>query len=213
MRGGASVRKGLVCVIVILLMFAAGQMLAAAPKTGVLRVSGDNTWEAYVNGEQVGTGVDWQQVGAYEFELKNGFAAIAVHVHDAEPGAAGVGGFLADIILDDDTYIGTGIEGDEWKASADDSFLKDDEWIQPDFDDSGWEEPVVYDLFGGGVWSGGTGVMKQVLQDPDCTAFWIWAGPNNTADEVFFRFTIGKNVAVESRGKCAVTWGQMKAVY
>jgi len=201
------------CVILLLVMFATLQTWAAEPTKGVLRMSGDNTWEAYVNGDEVGVGFDWQAVGAYEFDLVNGSAVVAIHVHDAEPGAAGVGGMLADIVLDDDTYIGTGIEGDEWKASADDSFLNNDEWIEPNFDDSNWEEPVLYDLFGGGVWGGGAGAMRAVLNDPDCTAFWVWAGPNDGADEVFFRYTIGENVAVEPQGKIAATWGQMKAVY
>ena len=206
------VRSVFVCVVVLLIAFAATQVSAAEPKKGILRVSGDNTWEAYVNGEEVGRGADWQQVGVYEFELQNGFAIIAVHVHDAEPGPAGVGGFLADIILDDGTYIGTG-ESD-WKASNNDSYLKDDAWIDPNFDDSDWEEPQLYEKFGGGVWAFGAGTMGQFLKDPDCTANWIWAGPNGVADEVFFRYTIGKGkMAVEPCGKCAVTWGQMKAIY
>jgi len=206
-------RSCFICVIAILIVFSATQAWAAEPKTGVLRVSGDNTWEAYANGEQVGTGADWQQVGAYDFVLTNGSAVLAVHVHDAEPGAAGVGGFIADIVLDDGTYIGTGIEGDEWKASADDSYLNDEEWIEPGFDDSNWEPPIVYDAFGAGVWGFGAATMRQVLHDPDCIAFWVWAGPNDAADEVFFRFTIGENMAVESRGKGAITWGQIKAAY
>ena len=203
----------IICVTVVLIAISAIQAWAADPKKGVLRVSGDNTWEAYVNGEQVGVGFDWQAVGAYEFDLKNGSAVIAVHVHDAEPGGAGSGGFLADIVLDNGDYIGTGIEGHDWKASADDSYLENDEWIEPGFDDSGWEAPMLYDLFGGGIWGFGAGAMRNVLQDPDCTAFWIWAGPNNVNDEVFFRYTIGEGAAVEPRGKSAVTWGQVKAMH
>lgn len=206
-------RRVVLCVILLLVMFSVFQVWAAEPKKGVLRMSGDNTWEAYANGEKIGEGNNWQAVGAYEFDLKNGSAVIAIHVHDAEPGAAGVGGMLADVVLDDDTYFGTGIEEDEWKASADDSFLDDDEWIEPNFDDGNWEEPVVYDLFGGGVWGGGAGAMRAVFQDPDCTAFWVWAGPNDVADEVFFRFTIGENLAVEPQSKAATTWGQIKALY
>ena len=204
-------RRVILCVILLLVMFSAFQALAAEPTKGVLRMSGDNSWEAYVHGEKVGEGANWQAVGAYEFDLKSGSAVIAIHVHDAEPGAAGVGGALADIVLDDDTYFGTGIEEGEWKASADDSFLKDDAWIDPNFDDSDWEEPVVYDLFGAGVWGFGAAAMNAVLHDPDCTAFWIWAGPNDAADEVFFRFTIGENVAVEPQSKVATMWGQIKA--
>ena len=205
-------RRGFICIIALLVLSAAVQALAAEPKNGILRVSGDNTWDAYVNGEQVGIGADWQQVGAYEFQLNNGSAVIAVHVHDAEPGAAGVGGFLGDIVLDNGDYIGTGMEDFEWKSSADDSYLKNDEWIEPGFDDNSWELPVVYDKFGAGVWGFGAGAMRQVLQNPDCEAFWVWAGPNDVADEVFFRYTIGA-LSVEPGGKSAVTWGEIRASY
>lgn len=205
-------RRLSICVIVLLFVLLATQAMAADPKKGVLRVSGDNSWTVYINGEEAGGGADWQQVGAYEFDLKNGSAVIAVHVHDAEPGAAGVGGFLGDIVLDNGDYFGTGIEDSEWKASADDSFMNDKDWIEPGFDDSAWEAPVVYDQFGAGVWGFGAGTMRQVLVDPDCTAFWVWAGPNDVADEVFFRYTIGA-LAVDSQGKDAVTWGDLKANY
>ena len=38
---------------------------------------------------------------------------IAVYVHDAEPGKAGRGGALVDVILDDGTYFGS---DKTWKA-------------------------------------------------------------------------------------------------
>ena len=174
-------RKIIACLVFLMIILAAFHALAADPTKGVLRVSGDNTWDAYVNGEQVGTGADWQQVGVYEFDLQNGSAIIAVHVHDAEPGAAGVGGALIDIVLNDDTYIASGVD-EGWKASADDSYLTDMDWIESNFDDSGWEPPMVYDAFGGGVWGFGAGAMQQFLKEPDCTAFWVWAGPNDGAD-------------------------------
>jgi len=45
-------RSGLTCVVLVI-MFAAIRASAAEPKAepkiGVLRISGDNTWEAYVN--------------------------------------------------------------------------------------------------------------------------------------------------------------------
>ena len=78
-------------------------------------MSGDNSWVVYVNGEKVAENGNWQAPTASEFTLKDGFAVIAVYVHDAEPGGAGSGGFLADIILDDKPeYIGTGEEGWRW---------------------------------------------------------------------------------------------------
>ncbi len=193
-------------IIVILSM--AFPAFGGVPKKGVLRVSGDNSWVAYVNGKEVGRGADWQQVGVYEFELKDGFAVIAVYVHDAEPGAAGRGGFLCDIILDNGTYIGTGDPG--WKASSDNAYLKNDKWTLPDFDDSKWSEPQLYEKFGGGIWGFGAGVMRQFLKDPDCKASWIWAGPNDVADDVFFRYTIGQKLAVEPYRSFTATWGRIK---
>lgn len=183
----------------------------------VVRVSGDNSWVVFIDGEKVAEGADWQQVTTSEFELDNGFAVIAVYVHDAEPGASGVGGFLADIILDDDTYIGTSdYEGDEedtwpgWKSDGGEVLAdRNDDWEQPDFDDSDWDEPQEYDQFGGGVWGFGAGAMKNVLHDPDCLAYWIWHGPNDGEDDVYFRYTIG-TLAVNSMNKLATTWGKIK---
>lgn len=65
------------------------QTVNAAPTKGTLRISGDNTWVAFINGEEVAASGNWQAPTVSEFELDNGFAQIAVYVHDAEPGAAG----------------------------------------------------------------------------------------------------------------------------
>ncbi len=197
------------------------KVCAAEPKKGVLRLSGDNTWETYINGEKVGESADWQQVGIHEFDIVNGSFVIAVHIHDAEPGAAGVGGFLCDIVLDNDEYIFTGdpdhVDKDGkslWKCSDDDSYMDNDDWIDPQFNDAEWFEPTVYEQFGGGAWGFGAAAMKNKgLQDPDCTAFWVWAGPNDVADEVFFRYTYGQNLAVDSVGKISISWGMLKAEF
>lgn len=205
-------QKFSICVLSLLVLLAVFQAFAADPKSGVLRASGDNTWEAYVHGKEVGRGADWQQVGVYDFEFVKGSATIAIYVHDAEAGGTGSGGFLADIVLDNGDYIGTGItEG--WKASSDAQYMKHRDWTQPEFNDEDWEEPTVYDPFGGGIWGFGAGAMRAFLKDPDCTACWIWAGPNNVNDDVFFRYTIGKVLAVESHAKSATTWGHIKLTY
>jgi hypothetical protein len=199
----------IICVFLVLLLTIPA--FAADPKKGTLRMSGDNSWVAYINGEKVGEGADWQAIGLYPFDLIKDSAVIAVYVHDAEPGNTGSGGFLADIVLDNGDYIGTGMEGFEWKASSDAAYMKDDEWIEPDFDDSGWEVPTKYDQFGAGIWGFGAGAMQNNgLKDPDCEAFWIWAGPNDLNDDVFFRYTIGEAFAVEAGGKVSATWGMLK---
>lgn len=200
--------------LVFLLIFSLSQISFAA----MVRVSGDNTWTVFINGEEVASGADWQVPTVSEFELDNGFGVVAVYVHDLEPGAAGVGGFLADIILDDGTYIGTSdYEGDEentwpgWKTDGgivlDD---RDDGWEKVNFDDSEWSEPQEYEQFGGGVWGFGTAKMEQVLHDPDCLAYWIWHGPNDGVDDAYFRYTIG-SFSLSSKGKLTTTWGKIKS--
>ena len=138
-----------------LTLFLSGMLLMqtvdAAPTKGTLRVSGDNTWVAFIDGEEVAASGNWQQPTVSEFTLDKGFAQVAVYVHDAEPGAAGRGGFLADIILNDKPdYIGTGEEGwrcDTGKPIGD----RKDGWEEIDFDDSKWEDELeIYEQFGAG---------------------------------------------------------------
>lgn len=208
----------IIFVIVFMAVLTIPEVFAAEPTKGLLRMSGDNTWEAYINGEKVGQGADWQVIGKYEFSIKGGSFTVAVHVHDAEPGASGRGGFIADIILDNKVYIATGDKDkagiQTWKCSDDIGYLKKNDWIQPKFDDSKWMEPTLYEQFGGGIWGFGAAAMRaNGMQDPDCKAFWCWAGPNDVADEVFFRYSFGTNLAVKPGGKAAALWGNIKSVF
>ena len=186
------------------------QVTNAVPKKGTLRISGDNTWTAFIDGEEVAQSDNWQAPTVSEFTLKNGFAQIAVYVHDAEPGAAGRGGFLADIVLDDKPdYIGTGEDGwrcDTGKPIAD----RNDGWEKVDFDDSKWEDELeIYEKFGEGIWGFGAGAMRAILKDPDCEANWVWCGPNDVEDDIYFRYTIG-TLPVEPQDKLATTWARIK---
>ena len=198
-----------------LAFFLSGMLLIqttnAVPKNGTVRVSGDNTWVVFVNGEEVAASGNWQAPTVSDFKLDKGFAVIAVYVHDAEPGAAGRGGFLADIILDDKPdYIGTGEDGwrcDTGKLLAD----RKDGWEEVDFDDSKWEDELeIYEKFGGGIWGFGAAQMRAILKDPDCEANWVWCGPNDAEDDIYFRYTIG-TLAVEPGGKATTTWGALKS--
>ena len=180
------------------------------PKKGILRVSGDNAWVAFVDGKEVAQSQNWQAPTVSDFTLKNGSAVIAVYVHDAEPGAAGRGGFLADIILDDKPdYIGTGEQG--WRCDTGDPIDdRKDGWEKPDFDDSKWEDELeIYEKFGAGIWGFGAPQMRQFLKDPDCEANWVWCGPNDVEDDIYFRYTIG-TLPVEPKDKLTTTWARIK---
>ncbi len=199
---------------VILTLFLSGILLIqttdAVPKKGTLRVSGDNTWVAFINGEEVAASGNWQAPTVSEFDLDKGFAQIAVYVHDAEPGAAGRGGFLADIILDaKPDYIGTGEDG--WRCDTGDPIGdRKDGWEKTDFDDSKWEDELeIYEKFGAGIWGFGAAIMQQILKDPDCEANWVWCGTNDVEDDIYFRYTIG-TLSVEPEDKLATTWGTLK---
>jgi hypothetical protein len=171
-------------------------------------VSGDNSWTVFVNGEKVAEGADWQVPSVSDFSM-DGYAVIAVYVHDAEPGAAGVGGALADVVLEDGRYFGS---DETWKADAGSPLEeRNDGWEQPDFDDSSWENAHQMDQFGGGVWGFGADTMSQVLHDPDCTAYWVWAGPNDAADDIYLRLTIGQLTPVEFKNKLAIRWADLKS--
>lgn len=178
-------------------------------QTGQLRISGDNSWVGFVNGEQVAEGSDWQRPTVSDFSLKDGVAVIAVYVHDAEPGASGAGGALVDVILDDGSYFGS---DETWKADAGTPLAdRNDGWEQISFDDSGWDNATQMDQFGAGIWGFGADIMRETLHDPDCTAYWIWAGPNDGEDDIYLRYTIGKTTPVHSKGKLTTTWGEIKS--
>lgn len=175
-----------------------------------LRINGDNSWVGFINGEKVAEGNNWQVATVTEFEMPDGYALIAVYVHDAEPGGAGRGGALFDVILDDGTYIPS---DESWKADAGAPLAdRNDGWEKVDFDDSGWENATQLDQFGSGIWGFGAATMRQTLKAPDSTAFWVWAGPNDVEDDVYFRKTVGDApTPVEPGGKITTTWGALKS--
>jgi hypothetical protein len=192
--------------VVILCLLSVATAMA---QTGKLRVSGDNSWVAFINGEKVAEGSDWQVPTVSEFSLINGAAVIAVYVHDAEPGASGAGGALVDVALDDGRYFGS---DENWKADAGAPLAdRNDGWEQLGFDDSNWDNATQMDQFGSGIWGFGAATMRQVLHDPDCTAYWAWAGPSDGADDIYLRFTIGNLTAVNSKGKLSTTWAKIRA--
>jgi hypothetical protein len=189
-------------------MFAVAAMPSLAAK---VRVSGDNEWTVFVHGTKAAEGKDWQVPSVSEFKLVNGRATVAVFVHDAEPGAAGRGGALIDIVLDDGTYIGTADKA--WKGEAGKPLAqRSDGWEKPEFNDSGWKPLTVLDKFGAGIWGFGAAKMREVLKNPDCTSNWAWVGPNDQADDIYFRYHVGgPPTAVDARGRLAALWAEMKS--
>ena len=190
---------------------AAALLISSAAHSAAVRVSGDNAWQVFHNGEMIAQGDNWQVPTVTEFQLDNrGYALLGIYVHDAEPGDAGKGGFLADIILDDGEYLSTNADDPRWKCDAGDIIAsRDDGWETADFDDSEWMELTYYEQFGGGIWGFGADAMRNHLKDPDSEAFWAWCGPNDGADDVYFRYVIGE-LDVKPAGRLAASWGEIK---
>lgn len=199
---------GMLALFVFVLLSASSDVFAA----NKLRISGDNAWVGFVNGEKVAEGNDWQVPSVTEFKLlPSGGAVIAVYVHDAEPGAAGRGGALADIVLDGGGYFGS---DKTWKAQAGKPIAeRKDGWERVSFDDSKWDSANQMDQFGAGIWGFGAPKMREKLKDPDSKAYWVWAGPNDVADDIYLRFKLPGTVGVEPSGKLATTWANFKQAH
>lgn len=180
----------------------------ATALTGKLRISGDNSWVGFVNGEKVAEGADWQVPTVSEFSMDE-YAVIAVYVHDAEPGDTGVGGALADVALDDGRYFGS---DETWKADAG-SLIEDrnDGWETVDFDDSGWENAQQLDPFGEGVWGFGADAGRRHLHHRSGQPKPSKLCNQGHADDVYLRLTIGQVTAVAPQSKLATTWGTLKS--
>ena len=185
---------------------------AQVASAATVRVSGDNVWKVFHDGELIAEAGNWQAPTVTEFDVDNaGRALIAIYVHDAEPGAAGVGGMLADIILDDGTYIPTSEDEPGWVCDHGDPIDdRNDDWETVAFDDSEWIPLSFFDKFPGGVWGGGAAVMTAAFGDPEVDAYWSWCLSNAETDEVYFHYRIG-SLAVEANGKGATKWAALKA--
>jgi hypothetical protein len=196
-----------VAITITVVVFCSWSVVTVIAHSGTLRISGDNSWVGFVNGEPVAEGSDWQRPTVSDFSLKDGVAVIAVYVHDAEPGASGAGGALVDVILDDGSYFAS---DETWKAEAGTPLAERNDGEQIAFDDSGWDNATQMAQFGAGIWGFGADTMRQTLHDPDCLAYWVWAGPNDGADDIYLRYTIGSPTAVHSRGKLTTTWANVR---
>jgi hypothetical protein len=134
-----------------------------ASAASTVRVSGDNVWIVFHDGERIASGDNWQAPTVTEFDLdKNGRALIAIYVLDVAPGADGVGAMLADIILDDGTYIPTSEDEPGWVCDRG-GFDRNGDWVTVAFDDSAWIPLSFFDKFPGGVWGGGAALMTAAF--------------------------------------------------
>ena len=129
--------------------------IADIPKKGILLVTADDFFTAYVNGTEVGHSSPdpantyvWRDVRRYDVtkQLKTGDNLLAIQGTNAG-GQAGVIACLSYIDGDQPKQIVTGAD---WKASE----KLDPGWEQPGFDDKDWAKASDEAGLTGGVWDG-----------------------------------------------------------
>ena len=151
----------------------------AAPESGRVEVTCDNVYRLFVNGVNVGSGNNWQQIDAYDIQrhLVKGRNIVAVHGLNSDgPNPAG---FVARLIVkskgSDAVDLST---GKEWKTN-----LKPvDGWRDARLDDSAWKPAHLFGELGKTAPWGDTAKLPAVPKTPEFVAKERPAGPFQLLD-------------------------------
>ena len=143
--------------------------------TNEIKVTADNAYTLYVNGSEIGSGNNWKSVKTYEFPLKYG-DTIAIEATDY----GWIAGLIAEITYNDKTIV----TDSTWKCSI----YKEDNWSQPGFDDSSWNQAIEHTINSGWPW----GKINNISN----SAKWIWSGDEFNDNKVYFRKTIGNTIKI-----------------
>jgi hypothetical protein len=138
----------------------------------------DNSFTAFVNGTEVGSGTNWRQSQFIDMALAPGDVVSVVGVD-----AGGVAGLIAEV-TDGGTTIGTGIQ---WTVTA--TAPVGTGWQMPGFDEGtgvGWGAATTYGTYGVAPW--GTNVAGFPVGS---SAEWIWTADAAGDDQAFFRYVVG----------------------
>jgi len=121
--------------------------VSAAPQAATVRITCDNAYTLYVNGEKVAQGAEWQKVGEHDVlkRLKVGKNVIAVEAVNH----GGVAGMIAHLLItgSDKKSVSYGT-GNDWQASL----KADKDWQKAEFDASTWAAAAVLGVPQMGPW-------------------------------------------------------------
>ena len=142
---------------------------------GTFNVFVDNSFTAYVNGQEVGSSGEWA-THSYHFDAPCEDGNVyAIHGVDT-------GGPSAIIASVDNGCGSTTTTGPNWKCTSDEP---GDGWNDQGFDASSWDVAISGGLNGAPPW----GVRPGI----DLTSHWIWAHDLLGTDEVWCRITTGSH--------------------
>ena len=137
--------------------------LKTAPvQSALVEITGDDTYELYVNGQRLGAGQAWQQIDRYDIrpQLVSGQNVIAVRGSN-QGGAAGM---VARVHIKTEAAATLDLSTDaRWKASLTSKYG----WNKIQFSDVAWQPAYVYGPLGKtGPWGAGLHVMQSVKTVP-----------------------------------------------
>jgi len=122
-----------------------------------LRLSADDQWEGWIDGERIDQQEGWNQVSEYSYVLGSGAHVVAVRVDDLH---LIINGFIAEVSVDGEIWGLTG--GGMWRVRDTEPPV---EWTEPAYVDGDWGLPVV--CLDDAPWSG-----IPTLVNPE--AEWVW---------------------------------------
>ncbi len=115
---------------------------------GLLRITADNTFTAFLNGHPIGSGNVWAKI--FEFDvtahLQNGKNLLAISAANT---AGDICGLLASLQL---TFADSSHQIVQSNASWETTDREEPGWKNLDFDDSHWQKVRVIEKYGGEIW-------------------------------------------------------------
>ncbi|MBI1882662.1 MAG: S8 family serine peptidase [Chlamydiae bacterium] len=148
-------------------------------QNALLRVTADNAFEAWLDGQYLGSSNVWHLPKFFIGTVSEG-SLIALHGIDL----GGIGGLLASLTYVDSNgkrqMVGT---NSSWKISTTSS----SGWQNTGFDENSWSSATEWAAFGSGVW--GSFDMGAHFSNAS-QAKWIWASDPYSIDDIYARKTI-----------------------
>lgn len=148
------------------------------PTTGDIRVTADDTYDLYVNGQFIGSDSELNTAELYSsVKLEEGENVLAIRATDLGSAAA----VFFDMTVNSPSGPTSVVSDHDWLLSTSAPVG----WEQPGFDDSSWEPASEYGRFGVSPWL--TSVSGLTTAS---VGQWIWSDLPFVDDEIFLRLSI-----------------------
>lgn len=115
-----------------------------SPEEGEIRITADNQFQLYVNGQPVGTGADWRQIEVFDItkHLQKGINTIAIEATNSDAGSAGM---VARVLIKE---VGGTFQDYSTNTSWKTSVRRYRNWTAPGFPESEWVAAASYGSLG-----------------------------------------------------------------